>query len=128
MLTSAEIVDARRFCGYSLGDLAIDPTLIGLGTDAETVVRAEIVQIRSLYTDLAGATTRLSTAKAAVWTRNASEVGDRQALLYGERLNLCNMLGVPPGPFMGEVGITAPGSGSTAGGSSTSFAPAAFVV
>jgi hypothetical protein len=119
MLTSAEMVDARRFAGYAMDDPAIDPRLMALSADAEVVVRSEIVLLRGLEAAIPAAAARLSTHQAAVWHRNPTEIADRQALYYSERLLLCNLMGVAPGPFLGVIGISAGGA---------SLAPVAFVV
>lgn len=112
-LTDAERVDARRFCGYPVyGPGAsgfvgyrffqaygmLEYRLTNLAPAELTVVRTYLLQLAPLETGILGAAANLDTAQAAVWTRNASEVRDRERLYDGWRRRLCGFLGVPPGP------------------------------
>jgi hypothetical protein len=115
-LSDQEIVDARRFAGYALDDLAIDARLTNLSTPAEAIVRSTLQQCREMECDLLRSADNLSTAQAAVWQRNKTEIGDREALLYSWRLRLCNLLAVLPGQFIGAIGISmGPGGGVASG-------------
>ena len=66
-----------------------------------TVIRGYLSQLNALETALLGAGTNLDTDQAAVWRRNRSELGDRDALFTSWRIRLCGFLGVPPGPSIG---------------------------
>ncbi len=48
----------------------------------------------------------LDTESAAAWTHNADELKDREALFDSWRRRLCGFLGVPPGPALGQAGVT----------------------
>lgn len=48
-------------------------------------------------TGILGAAANVDTASAAVWTRNLSEVRDRERIFDGWRRRLCGFLGVLPG-------------------------------
>ena len=131
-LTSTEIADARRFAGYST-ELAtasqilsvqgngstLDATLRAIAIDQDATTTVRTVYLASLYlieAGIAAASDGLDVDKAAVYTRNANELADRESLFQSWRLKLCAFLGVPPGP-----GIYAlPGA--------ESVTPAVFVV
>lgn len=119
--TDAERTDARRFCGYpAYGAGAagfqgwrffqayglLEYRLTNL-SDAEVgVVRTYLSNLLGLESAIPAAATNLDTAQAAVWTRNASEIRDREALLDGWRRRLCGFLGVPPGPALADGRVT----------------------
>ncbi|GAN86141.1 hypothetical protein LU298_13595 [Komagataeibacter intermedius] len=70
--------------------------------------RAFIMQCQMLEDAIMAATANLDTDRAAVWTRNRTEVTDRFTLYTRWRVQLCNFLGIPPGPGlrgMGEIVI-----------------------
>ena len=120
-LSEAERTDARRFCGYpaygagaagfqgwrffqAYGLLEYRLTNI---SDAEiAVVRTYLGTLLGLESAIPAAAANLDTAQAAVWTRNAFEVRDRQALLDDWRRRLCGFLGVTPGPALADAGLT----------------------
>ncbi|MCE2574379.1 hypothetical protein [Komagataeibacter sp. FNDCR2] len=66
--------------------------------------RAFVLQCQILETAIMNATANLDTERAAVWTRNSTEVPDRFMLYTRWRVQLCNFLGVPPGPGLRGVG------------------------
>lgn len=109
-LTQAERVDARRFCGfpaYGVGStydqIAFGPFEFRLTnmSDADLVViRKYLVACNKLECDILGSADNLDTDQAAVWTRNRSEVRDRERLFDGWRRRLCDFVGVRPGPLL----------------------------
>jgi hypothetical protein len=121
-LTSAQIVDTRRFMGYSLsgnttaqpyrepvysnstiGSISLDYRLANLSTDEENVViNKYLTPLNARETEIQGASDNLDTEQAAVWKRNASEVGDRISLFNYLRRELCEFLGFAPGPQLGR--------------------------
>lgn len=118
-LTDAERTDARRFCGYSAygigpGDASFQRYNVSYEllewrmanlSDAELVVtRSKLAELNTLDTAIAGASANLDTDQAAVWTRNRSEVRDRNALFLLRSRALCAFLGVPPGPGLASGG------------------------
>jgi len=114
-LQSAELVDARRFCGYpAYGAGAsgfqswrfftaygmLEFRLANLSDDEIKIVRNYLAQLGALEAAIVGAADNLDTDKAAVWTRNPGEVADREALFTAWRARLCGFLGVPLGPAL----------------------------
>jgi hypothetical protein len=117
-LSSAEIVDCRRFMGYSvsgntksqpyreplysnvtLASLSLDYRLGNLTSDEENVITTTYLPNLNLREqEIQGAAGNLDTDQAAVWKRNASEVTDRINLFNWLRRDLCRFLGFAPGP------------------------------
>ncbi len=116
-LVDTELTDARRFCGYpAYGAGAsgfqswrfftvygtLEYRLANLSSSELTVIRSYLSQLNALETALLSAGSNLDTDQAAVWRRNRSEIGDRDALFTSWRTRLCGFLGVPPGPAIGN--------------------------
>ncbi|GBQ15334.1 hypothetical protein CFR78_10415 [Komagataeibacter rhaeticus] len=120
-LVETELAQARRYMGYpALGgqDSGMQSwrffrvygfnewRLRNLAPAECAQARAFIAQCQMLEGAIMAATANLDTDRAAVWTRNRSEVTDRFTLYTRWRVQLCNFLGVPPGPGlrgMGEI-------------------------
>ena len=113
MLNDAEKTDVRRFCGYPAygagqpGAMgwrfyqaygAMEYRLNNLSASEESVLRTHLATLRSFEAAIPGAADNLDTAEAAVWTRNPSEIRDRQRLEQDWGRRLCGFLGLPPGP------------------------------
>ena len=113
MLNDAERTDARRFCGYpaygagQAGNMggrfyqaygAMEYRLNNLSASEESVLRNHLATLRSFEAAIPGAADNLDTSEAAVWTRNPSEIRDRQRLEQDWGRRLCGFLGLPPGP------------------------------
>lgn len=116
-LTAAQLVDVRRFCGYSVtGDpasasfrelaysnvaymgLSLDYRLEHLSAEEENVVvNTYLANLTLREQEIQAAAANLDTDKAAVWTHNKQEVSDRTNLFTNLRLELCRFLGFPPG-------------------------------
>jgi hypothetical protein len=121
MLTDAEKVEVRRFCGYPMfggqpvqafgyrffqhyGTLEF--RMNNMLADEEDVIRDKfLTNLSTLETAVLSTTENLDTAKAAVWEHNKNEMRDREALLSNWRMKLCQFIGVPPGPGLNEVGF-----------------------
>ncbi len=118
--TNAEKADIRRFCGYppyGAGASGFQSWRFFqayglLEYRLDNMAAAEIQNIRlklsdcyGLETAALGAGDRLSTAQAAVWTRNPAEVRERLGLFNAWRRMLCNLVGVPAGPDLGDPGL-----------------------
>ena len=116
----AEKTDIRRFCGYpAYGGTPsgfqswrfyqayglMEYRLNNLSPSEEQVVRNYLATLYTLEGGVPGAAANLDTDRAAVWSRNPNEPGDRLALLDTWRRRLCGFLGLPPGPDV-------PGGGS----------------
>jgi hypothetical protein len=117
-LTSAQLVDVRRYCGYSVsGDteshpyrelvysnvsymgLSLDYRLAHLAAEEESVITTTYLpNLKTREREIQGASANLDTEQAAVWKRNRSEVSDRINLFNWLRRDLCTFLGIPPGP------------------------------
>ncbi len=112
MLFDSEKVDVRRFCGYPAygaspaGNMgwrfyqaygALEYRMNNLSPGEESVVREHLATLRSFEAAIPNAANNLDTEAAAVWTRNPSEVRDRQRIEQDWGRRLCAFLGVPPG-------------------------------
>ena len=121
MFTNAEKTDIRRFCGYpAYGSGAagfenwrfyqvygeLEFRMNNLVPEEETVARRYLAQLCSLEVAVVRAGDSLDTDQAAVWTRNRTEVQDRERLLDEWRRRLCGFFGVPPGPALRDNGVT----------------------
>jgi hypothetical protein len=118
--TDAEKTDIRRFAGYpAYGGTPssfqswrffqayglLEYRLSNLSTAEEAVVRTTyLANLQTLETDIFGARTNLDTDKAAVWTHNKNELGDRGNLFNYWRSGLCEFIGVPLGPGLADAG------------------------
>ncbi len=80
--------------------------LNNLDESEEHVVRGYLTNLSVLESAIPQAAGNLDTDQASVWTHNADEVRDRQNLFDNWRRRLCGFLGVPPGPSLGDRGVT----------------------
>lgn len=114
MLTDAQRADVRRYCGYPM--YGGQPTqafgwrfyqwygtlefrLVNALPEEYALVTTMLTRLNALETALAGSTDNLDTASAGPWVHNASEIKDRTRLYTFYRKELCNFIGVPPGPY-----------------------------
>ena len=115
----AEKVDIRRFCGYpaygvnvtgfqswrffqAYGEL--EYRLNNFSPYELQVVRQYLATLYTLEQAVPTASDNLDTDKAAVWTHNKAEVVDRMRLYRTWRLQLCSIMGVPPGEAISTGG------------------------
>lgn len=119
--TDTEKVNIRRHCWYPMfGDQptqdfgyrfmqhyqTMEFRLQHFSTAEETAFRLLLTDCATLETAVIGSGANLDTDKAAVWTHNKNEVGDRQSLYNYARNKLLAFLGIPPGPsYMEGQGI-----------------------
>lgn len=120
--TNQEKVDVRRFCGYgAFGGIAspafgyrfftaygtLEFKLNNLATEEEATLRAVyLTSANSLYaleSAMYGTSANLDTAQAAIWFHNKNELKDRARLFNRMRSDLCDYLGVQPGPALGSA-------------------------
>jgi hypothetical protein len=121
-LTNAQIVDCRRFMGYSLtgnatstpyrepvysdvtlATLSLDYRLANLAPEEKAVlINTYLVNLNLREQEIQGASTNLDTDEAAVWKHNKDEVADRRNLFNALRRDLCEFLGFAPGPRLGS--------------------------
>lgn len=123
--TDAEKTDIRRFAGYGLygggqplpasgyrfstAYGTLEYKMNTLGAAEEAVARVYLTNLNALENDImgsAGVRTNLDTAQAAVWTHNKNELRDRRNLFNVTRREFCGFFGVPPGPNLGDGGIS----------------------
>lgn len=122
-LTAQQKTDIRYFMGYSLSGSAAylpyrelaysDVSYMGIALDTdngqggrlqnlspEEETRVTGYFLKNLYLreqEIQDATANLDTDKAAIWTHNKGEMGERIAAFTNLRLSLCHFLGFPPG-------------------------------
>lgn len=114
-LTSAQLTDCRRFCGYAMfGANAVqmfgyrffqqygvlEYRMANASDDEYTVIQNYLTQLTALETAIYGTSANLDTDRAAVWTHNKNEQRDRERLFDSTRRRLCGFFGVPPGPAL----------------------------
>jgi hypothetical protein len=117
-LTAQNIVDVRRYCGYSVsGDTTsfparefvyTDRSLLGMSIEyrlahlqpeeENRITGFFLPNLAAREQEIQDASCNLDTDQAAVWRRNRSEVGDRRDLFTALRIELCDFLGFAPGP------------------------------
>ena len=117
-LTNQQVVDCRRFMGYSvsgnttsqpyrepaystvtLASLSLDYRLANLQPEEESVViNTYLTNLYLRESDIQNAASNLDTDQAAVWKHNRNEVSDRRNLFNDLRRELCSFLGFDPGP------------------------------
>lgn len=111
--TLAQLVDLRRFLGYSLYGAAPTPLngyrfFTAYGTmeyrlqnasaeEAAVVVNTFLANLNALEQAIVNASANLDTERAAVWFHNKNEVGDRVGLFNLWRQRLANFFGLPLG-------------------------------
>ena len=113
MLTDAQKVDIRRFCGYPAygaspaGNIGwrffeaygtLEYRMNNLSTDEIIVLLDFLNTLYALEAAVPSASGNLDTESAAGWQHNANEVSDRLRLFDSWRSRLCAFLGVPQGP------------------------------
>jgi hypothetical protein len=119
--TEFERTDIRRFCGYPAygsGDAGfqgwrffqvyglMEWRISHLTGSEEHVVREYLKTLGQLELAIPAAAANLDTESAAVWQHNVNEVRERSSLFDDWRRRLCAFLGLPPGPGLGDGGIT----------------------
>jgi hypothetical protein len=113
MFSAAQLVDLRRFLGYSLYGAAPTPMngyrfftaygtmeyrLANMSPEEEAVVTTTyLASLYLLEKAIVRSSENLDTEKAAVWTRNKNEVSDRTALFNSWRRRLADFCGLPLG-------------------------------
>lgn len=120
-LTAQQIVDVRRYCGFSvsgnmtsqpyrepvysdvtLASLSLDYRLANLSAEEEnTVITFYLANLYLREAEIQNASQNLDTDQAAVWKHNKDEVADRVGLFNSLRRDLCNFLGFEPGKGLG---------------------------
>ena len=118
MLTDAEKVDVRRFCGYPVAG-STTPNVMSsyrflevyglmefrlnhLSAAEEVILRSYLTQLTTLEAAILSASDNLDTDAASVWKHNPNEQRDRDALFDSWRERLCGYIGIPPGPQLAK--------------------------
>lgn len=111
MLTAVELVDARRHAGYPVlrsvpvvgsAAFALEAALSGLSSEEEDVVRGMLIKLNTLENDLFEIRDNSDTEQAAVFKRNANELGERETVYRSWRRRFAAFLGFA----LGDVAIT----------------------
>ena len=68
-------------------------------------VRYLLSLLYPIETALAAMYSTINVQVAAVFTRNPKELQDRKQQFNYQRRELCSVVGIPPGPQLGEDGI-----------------------
>jgi hypothetical protein len=120
-LTTAEITDVRRFCGYPAHGAAaagfndwqyynhygqLEYRITHLSDPELVIVRRYLATLTNLEVAVPRAGENLDTDQASIWTRNKDEARDRLGLLDEWRKRLCGFIGVPPGPALAAGAVT----------------------
>ncbi len=126
-LADGERADIRRYAGYDMygpgnagfvGDRFYQA--YGVLEYKMTNARPEELQVMRFFLNgsgtvpglyalegaVASASANLDTDSAAVWVHNRNEVRDRSKLLDQWCRRLCRFFGIPPGPGLGEGGVS----------------------
>ncbi len=121
ILSDAQKVDVRRFCGYpAYGAGAagfeswrffqaygtLEYRMNNLAPTEIVVVLQYLTTLSALEAVIPEASGNLDTDSAASWQHNRQEVRDRAALFDQWRRRLCGFLGLPPGPSLDSSGIS----------------------
>ena len=121
VLSEAQKVDVRRFCGYpAYGAGAVgfeswrffqaygtlEYRMNNLAPAEVAVVVNYLATLNALEAAIPLASGNLDTEAAASWQHNQQEVRDRAALFDTWRRRLCGFVGLKPGPAMETSGIT----------------------
>lgn len=116
-LADAEKADVRRFCGYQTYGAGpagfqgwrffqayglLEFRMNNLAPAEFQNVRYYLSLLYLREADVQGAAATLGTNQAAVWTRNPHEVRDRRRLYNATRREFCTIVGVAPGPNLGD--------------------------
>jgi hypothetical protein len=115
VLTDAEKVDIRRFCGYPPYGAAptgmqswryfqvygqLEFRLTNLSDPEIVIARRYLGNLTTLEMAIPATSDNLDTDQASMWGRNKDELTDRTRLLDGWRRRLCGFLGVAAGPAL----------------------------
>jgi hypothetical protein len=117
-LTDAQKVDIRRHCGFpvygqEVGSNAGYRYFQAYGTlefrmnnltaaEEAMVITTFLANLTTLENAIPATSANLDTEQAAVWTHNKNELRDRRRLYEYTCRRLCGVMGVPPGPALGD--------------------------
>ena len=113
LLSDAEKVDIRRFCGYPAYGAApagmqswrffqsyglLEFRINNLSISEIAITRRYLGSLASLELAIPATSENLDTDQASMWTRNKDELRDRMRLFNDWRRRLCGFLGIAAGP------------------------------
>lgn len=120
VFTDAQLTDVRRFAGFpaaangqvlfpapwiNVQYLALDYRLQTLSqSEGAVVVNVYLANLTALEAGIITSGDNMGTDKAAVWTRNRTEMRDRERLFDNWRRRLCGFMGIQPGPDLANGG------------------------
>jgi hypothetical protein len=120
-LTEAQKIKVRYYCGYGMIGQQMLPAngyrffqaygemeykLINMQTGEEDeVINYYLVNLDQLKSDIPSVRNNIDTKQAAVWFWNNKEFRDRRTLFNYVRKELCNFLGLTPGPYLFSGGV-----------------------
>lgn len=119
--SDAEKSDIRRFAGYppyGAGNSGfqswrffaqfglLEYRLNNMAPAEIQNIRLKLGELYTLDAAIAQAGATLNVDTAAVFVRNRHEVRDRERLFNARRRQLASLLGVPPGPDLGDAGLS----------------------
>lgn len=120
-LTQQERVDIRRYCWYpAYGPGAsgfqgwrffeaygvLEYRMTNMTGQEFSVIRYMLNNLAALEAAIIAASSGLNVAEASVFIRNPRELKDRKQLYDSQRCELCNFIGVPPGPSRKGGGVS----------------------
>lgn len=127
MLTAQQLSDVRRYAGYPLlADSVVDDNrdfaygwvspgtwqtlnhrLTNLRPEEETtLINVFLTNLAAMEEAITTTGDNLDTDEAAVWVHNPNEQRDRDRLFDSWRRRMCGFIGIPPGPALGDGGIS----------------------
>ena len=121
VLSDAEKVDIRRFCGYPAYGAApagmqswryfqvyglLEFRLTNLSVPEIVITRRYLGTLTTLESAIPAASDNLDTDQASMWTRNKDEPRDRLRLLDDWRRRLCGFIGIAAGPALSSGSAT----------------------
>jgi hypothetical protein len=121
-LTQDQKIKVRYYCGYGVigaqslpangyrffteyGEMEYKMISLQPGEETE-VITYYLPNLDTLKADMPAIRENLDTKQAAVWTWNDKEFPDRRSLFNYVRRELCNFLGLTPGPGLLTGGVS----------------------
>lgn len=118
-LTDPQKVQVRKYAGYpAYGGIptqgfafrffqqsgTLEYRMNNVSPDENAEIVTQLAALRVAELAINSSADNADTSKAAVWTRNANELRERQNLYAMLRAKLLDFLGLPPGPQMARAG------------------------
>ena len=122
-LSEAQKLDVRRYAGYPLvspDPEFVDPAIVNvpgqvrslgdwlddLSAEQETVLTdLYLANLTTLETGQLDALENVDASAAGTWKSNPREISERRRMFNQWRRDMCNFIGVDPGPGLGSGGM-----------------------